>query len=628
MSHLETYLQRVSQNTGKAVADSIRETVNELVPEHIENFDYRSHRSGLLLGNVQSGKTGQMLGVLSAAADLDFEIFIVLTTDNIQLQQQTLQRTFRFLDTVCICGENDEMRFLANDMRKPVVVVLKKNSRVLETWQGILESSGFLTGRPIFVIDDESDNASLNTKINKDEQSTINKRITEIRGLSNSSFYLQTTATPQSLFLQTEETGFKPEFVYYFSPGEGYLGGDFFYSDPQSYVIKLTPENELDDLRDTSGYIPPGMLDAIMSFFISAAHTIEEIGKQSCNFLIHPSVSISDHEAVATHIGSVLNDALIGISDDDFKDLLHEAWYDLQETQPDLLNFDKCYEFTKDYLEQGKITPYVMNSKSKADYDFENGVNIIVGGNSLGRGVTFPNLQTTYYCRKSQSPQADTFWQHCRAFGYDREQGLIRLFLPPSLLKLFVELNEANNAMINHLKEHGAEGLKLTYPRNIRPTRRNVVKRDELEIISGGTNHFPFTPTSANLNEIDKLLQDYSGDEYNVANIDLILELISLCQSNQDHDWPSDTYKNCILSLEEQYLKDPVLIVRRNRDISKNTGTLLSPNDRALGNRFNKRVVLTMYRVNGQIEKGWDGQPLWIPNIKFPSDKFFYSMTG
>jgi hypothetical protein len=269
-----------------------------------------------------------------------------------------------------------------------------------------------------------------------------------------------------------------------------------------------------------------------------------------------------------------------------------------------------------------------MNSKSKADYDFENGVNIIVGGNSLGRGVTFPNLQTTYYCRKSQSPQADTFWQHCRAFGYDREQGLIRLFLPPSLLKLFVELNEANNAMINHLKEHGAEGLKLTYPRNIRPTRRNVVKRDELEIISGGTNHFPFTPTSANLNEIDRLLQDYSGDEYNVANIDLILELISLCQSNQDHDWPSDTYKNCILSLEEQYLKDPVLIVRRNRDISKNTGTLLSPNDRALGNRFNKRVVLTMYRVNGQIEKGWDGQPLWIPNIKFPSDKFFYSMTG
>jgi hypothetical protein len=70
--HLVKYLKRVSDNTGDAVADSIRSTVNELVPEHIESFDYSSHKSGLLLGNVQSGKTGQMLGVLSAAADLDF----------------------------------------------------------------------------------------------------------------------------------------------------------------------------------------------------------------------------------------------------------------------------------------------------------------------------------------------------------------------------------------------------------------------------------------------------------------------------------------------------------------------------------------------------------------------------
>lgn len=627
MNHLKSYLKRVSDTTGNNVVASIQRTVDDLVPKHIKNFDYKSHRSGLLLGNVQSGKTGQMLGVLAAAADLDFEIFIILTTDNVQLQQQTLMRAMKYLDTMCICGKHDDMRFLANEMRKPVVVVLQKNSRILETWQSNLESSGFLTGRPIFIIDDESDNASLNTKINKDDQSTINRRIVNIRKLSNSSFYLQTTATPQSLFLQTEETGFKPEFVHYFKPGDGYLGGNFFYSDPQSYVIKLTPENELDDLRDPKNYIPSGMLEAISSFFIAAAHSIKKLDKKSCNFLIHPSVRINDHEAVAYHITSVLNDALFGIEDDEFKELLTQAWFDLQKSQPDLLDFDSCYQFTKHYLEKEKITPYVMNSDSKAEYDFENGVNIIIGGNSLGRGVTFPNLQTTYYCRKSKSPQADTFWQHCRAFGYDREPGIIRLFLPPSLLKLFVELNEANNSMINHLIQHGPEGLKLIYPKNINPTRRNVVKRDGHEIIAGGANHFPFLPTSKNLNKIDKLLKVYGENEYEIVDIDLIKKLIRLSKSEYDYDWPSITYINCIDSLEDKYLRNPVLIVRRDRDIGKNTGTLLSPNDRKLGSRFDDKIVLTLYRVNGQVEKGWNGQPLWIPNIKFPSDKFFHSMS-
>lgn len=519
------------------------------------------------------------------------------------------------------------MRFLANEMRKPVVIVLQKNTRILETWQNNLESSGFLTGRPIFIIDDESDNASLNTKVNKEEQSTINRRIENIRKLSNSSFYLQTTATPQSLFLQTEETGFKPEFVHYFQPGKGYLGGNFFYSDPQSYVIRLTPENELDDLRDPSSYIPQGMLEAITSFFISAAHSLKKLGKKSCNFLIHPSVRIADHEAVASHIASVLNEALFGIEDEEFKDLLKNAWHDLQRTQPDILDFESCYQFTKDHLEKGQITPYVMNSDSKADYDFENGVNIIIGGNSLGRGVTFPNLQTTYYCRKSKSPQADTFWQHCRAFGYDRASGTIRLFLPPSLLKLFVELNEANNSMINYLVKHGPEGLKLVYPKGINPTRRNVIKKDDYEIIAGGANHFPFSPISKNVSSIDQLLKDKTDLEYEIVSIDLIKELINLCESEYDYDWPSNTYISCIESLEDKYLRSPVLIVRKNRNISKNTGTLLSPNDRKLGGRFSERVVLTFYRVNGQIDKGWTGKPLWIPNIKFPSDKFFHSVV-
>jgi hypothetical protein len=40
----------------------------------------------------------------------------------------------------------------------------------------------------------------------------------------------------------------------------------------------------------------------------------------------------------------------------------------------------------------------------------------------LVRGLTIPKLQTVYYSRTSKAPNADTFWQHSRIFGYDREK--------------------------------------------------------------------------------------------------------------------------------------------------------------------------------------------------------------
>ena len=50
---------------------------------------------------------------------------------------------------------------------------------------------------------------------------------------------------------------------------------------------------------------------------------------------------------------------------------------------------------------------------------------------------------------------------------------------------------------------------------------------------------------------------------------------------------------------------------------------MLSPNDRALGDSYKDTVVLTMYKVTGN--KGWDGQQIWMPNIKLPGDVTYYS---
>ena len=181
---------------------------------------------GLLFGNVQSGKTGQMFGIISKATDLGFPVFVLLTTDNVVLQQQTLDRVKADLDGYCICGENDARIFTDNCLLQPTIIVLKKNARILKLWANIFNSTGFMRGNPLFIVDDEADAASLNTLVNKDRQSSINKYLDMIKNGSSSSIYLQVTGTPQAIFLQTLES----IFYILFSAGNKLFRGRFFFS--------------------------------------------------------------------------------------------------------------------------------------------------------------------------------------------------------------------------------------------------------------------------------------------------------------------------------------------------------------------------------------------------------------
>ena len=235
MKFLENYINSIKYEETK---QTILNVTGEIFEKYLADYNYQSNVNGLLLGEVQSGKTGQMFGVVAAAADRDFEIFIVLTTDNKRLQEQTFKRALEVFPEFCVCNENDELRLKMNKMRKPVIIILKKNTSILKKWRNIIINSKFLDGRSLFIIDDEADAASLNTKINKNEVSTINKNIVDIRNTAVSCIYLQVTATPQAVLLQTEGSEFKPEFIIYFPPGKAYLGGDFFFSKPESYCIR------------------------------------------------------------------------------------------------------------------------------------------------------------------------------------------------------------------------------------------------------------------------------------------------------------------------------------------------------------------------------------------------------
>lgn len=620
----QSYISRLNN---ASLRESVTMTANSAWESLQEHFDYSNHINGLLLGNVQSGKTIQTLGIISKLADEGFDLFLLLTTDNVYLQKQTFERASETLINFNVIGEYDDVKFTSSGLSKPIVVVLKKNTNILRKWRNHLSSSGYCTARPIVIFDDEADAASLNTLVNKKRTSTINNHLASIKALSSSSIYFQVTATPQANLLQSAISGWKPAFVTYFPPGIGYIGGDFIYSDPVSYCIKYTGESELDDVRDDSDFIPLGLRKSLMSFLAVCGH-LYEIKQETCNFLIHPSVRINDHELFANKIGEHLNYILSEIDDQAFKIDLKEAWQDLQMTKPDITNYEDVKKNVVTILYNQELKMIVLNSLTPIGVNYNKGFNILIGGNSLGRGITLPRLQTVYYCRKSKTPQADTFWQHSRMFGYDREAGLMRIFIPPTLHKLFTELNHSNRVLIKQIENYGLDGVQLIYPHKIRPTRKNVIDSELLNFISGGVNYFPRDPIQENTNLIDELLFTFSDESgFEDVGFEIILQLLKCVGSYDKNDWDNDKFLHCVQSLS---VKRPstryILIIRRGRDIAKGTGTMLSPNDRKLGDSINDSVILTLYRNDGLVAKGWNGSPFWMANIKFPSDSCFYDI--
>lgn len=610
MQYLKTYLKKITDRGNIKLAESISKTAEEVGNKHLKNFSFTSHEIGLLFGNVQSGKTGQMFGIMCKATDLGFPVFVLLTTDNVVLQQQTLDRVKADLKGFCICGENDARIFTENSLLLPTIVVLKKNARVLKLWANIFNSTGFMRANPLFIVDDEADAASLNTLVNKDRQSSINKYLDIIKNGASSSLYLQVTGTPQALLLQTLASGWHPLFTYYFQPGDSYLGGDFFFpaSKPDCITFLETLENPTRSV--------------VLRHIASTAQILSTGGKVS-NCLFHPSVRQAVHQKFADEVSHELTWCINNI-DGEFETAIQKEYDNLLPAKFEKINYDAFLTTAKKLLLSKSIKVLIMNGKNDIDSsEYETGCNFVIGGNTLGRGVTFPGLQTIYYTRTSKNPQADTMWQHSRMFGYDRDSGMMKVFIDENLYKLFSDINATNNSIIAQV-ERGIEDIKIYYPEGLNPTRKSVLDNDRVEIISGGTNYYPFNPDNDSIETISQLLENFSNDESHYqVNLRFIKEILS-------HIIPSPDFKLTAFQsvidtiLSEKPAGQGILIVRRGRNVAQGTGALLSPNDWQLGASFQDKVVLTMYQVTGT--KGWGGRQLWVPNIKLPHNTMYYDV--
>lgn len=624
---LRTYL---NQLTPPELADSVKNTVDGFM-EKLSQTEPKIAQNVLLLGNVQSGKTAQVLGVLSALADDgDHKVFLYLTTDSVDLQDQTVKRAKANLKNFIVLSEADDRSFMeVMKAENPILVVIKKNARVLKRWRNLFASQSSLKGYPLVIVDDEADAASLNTNSDKPakDASTINKLLNDIKNSCCQSLFIQLTATPQSLLLQHEESDWQPEFIHFFEAGEKYIGGNFVFSDPPSYIVRFI-DSQLDDMKDESGEIAEGAKQALLSFLITCAE-FALCDKANCNFALHPSYKIQDHQAFSKKIQAFLNDLVQAVNNgEDLAGSFKESYLDLQKTKPDIHHFDEIYEKLTALLENKQISTLVVNSQTETDFDLEKGFNIIIGGNVIGRGLTIPKLQTVYYSRTAKKPNADTFWQHSRIFGYDRDKSLLRLYIPFDVYYFFVQLNQANNLIIGQAKNSGGN-IQVIYPKNINPTRKNVLKFDSINQIVGGVNYFPLHPNEDNLSEINKILPSILKDEiqsdlYQIDIEDLFLVLDKLGRYVPD-DWNKEKFIAGVEALKAQRpsFKTYVLI-KTGRKLSRATGTMLSEDDRKLGEKYPNDLFLTLYQVVGNKDKGWQGKDFWLPNIKLPHNGLVY----
>ena len=241
------------------------------------------NRTGLVLGNIQSGKTASMLGVSSVALDPvvggGYKVLIVLGghTENLRRQTQERFEIFRHTEMLNVhfgtsSAEKGDVPNLEIDnpkrrrdlkirvdnvipyltAKKPIIWVVKKNTASLK---GIIEIMKTIKERGFspetLILDDESDHSSLNTKPNDDKGSTIHNLICTLRNNIDKNCYVGYTATPQGVLMADPTSPLFPDdLLWLIEPHNKYIGADHFFNEMSHLMISTIQNDEWPNYGD------------------------------------------------------------------------------------------------------------------------------------------------------------------------------------------------------------------------------------------------------------------------------------------------------------------------------------------------------------------------------------------
>ncbi len=692
----DSFIRETAQLIGQLEANQLRENAISIVRMCVETYSTRLRANdvgarpsreplkrissipekvtGLLYGKVQSGKTNASIATVALAKENGFRCFIVLTSDNKWLLDQTAKR---FKDSLHDDGpivrswpqwkENPETFGRENIARhlsdRAVVLISTKNRRSLETLIDVLRAAETYK-YPTLILDDEADNASLNTQTAAAalgqvvSPSAIFSLIGDIRREVHHHIYLQITATPQSLLLQALNNSHRPAFSIVIRPGSAYMGGELFFAQGQRHSVTEVEPDEIEHLKAGDGEIPTGLAKALLTFFLGFAQKYKGGSKRKVfSFLAHICHKKITHSHLEKTIGKFVDsfDRAIRGKDGARKrkwamDLLQEAYIDLKRTCK-LKPLKSLIKLIVKYIASAQRT--IINADlSRPEPEYNVGMNILVGGNRLGRGVTIEGLLVTYYGRDAIQKQMDTVHQHARMFGYRKDlQDVTRLFIPKHIFEAFQQIHEADDATREAIGDVSRDMkiIPVWVGDGLKPTRSGVLNPADINVFSPGRQIYPYKPVfkrsdgiSAETEKLEFLLRNYNDEEkYYEVPIGFLIELLSHTRSKHTkggETWEDGRVLKALRSMagESVNVKKGRLNVRTNKGQGLEYVNKKPDNSRGYADSrwvekarmYPEQPTLVLMRQKGRKEENWDNCPLYIPTLVMPKSKFIVMYAG
>ena len=505
--------------------------------------------TGLVVGYVQSGKTMSFTTVAALARDNGYQMVIVITGISVPLLDQSTERLLRDLRLTTRTDRkwqrftnpsqegNDRANILKTlgdwddkdvppEERRTVLITVMKNVTYLDKLVGLLNSLP-LQGRPAIVIDDEADQAGLNTGVRRGTESATYQRLRRIRAALPHHSYLQYTATPQAPLLINLIDSLSPRFANLLTPGPEYVGGrDFFVESPA--LVKDIPETEIPTSTNVLHEPPNTLLEALRLFFLGvAAGLVKDHGRGYRSMLVHPSQRREDHlqyvswvQAITARWGATLE---LSESDDDRKELVAEfrdAHVDLKRTVADLPPFDELVRHLKRAIRQTQVQEVNTRVSETPAIDWAATYgHILVGGQAMDRGFTVEGLTVTYMPRSLGVGNADNVQQRARFLGYKRSYlGYCRVFLSSAAKSAYERYVRHEEDIRERLEAHAQTGRPLTewkreffLTSQLKPTRRSVLGLDYVRMAFGDEWWYPDSPHEADLEVNRRVVADFVG---------------------------------------------------------------------------------------------------------------------
>ncbi len=506
-------------------------------------------KRGLVVGQVQSGKTSNYTGLICKAADSGYKLIIVLAGIHNSLRSQTqlrLDEGFLGYDTQVDRVNRENRRNIgvgnidsslivhpltssleSGDFRsatanagltnfnttEPILAVVKKNGSVLNRllqWllaQSIELPDGrrVIRNKALLLIDDEADNASLNTRKEDDGTTRINGLIRDILRLFDRSGYVGYTATPfANIFIeQNDDNLFPRDFIVNLPAPSNYIGPE------KVFGFEMVDEDEISDsvlpivrriddhdsfmpnsLRHRDNFyefgndpegrreaelpseVPDSLKLAIKCFILTCA--IRRLRGQvnvHNSMLIHISRLIAWQRQIKDLVENAFDFYRLGIEmsvpsiieelrqafEEDTADYKSYTSTSEEIVLSDLINIDANSQVHN----WDQVLPMLNEAASRimvreinggsADalnyYDHQNGLSVIaIGGDKLSRGLTLEGLSVSYYLRASK--MYDTLMQMGRWFGYRPGYvDLCRLFISRELNEWFCHITLATQQL-------------------------------------------------------------------------------------------------------------------------------------------------------------------------------------